>query len=859
MTETTDPTGKTDPSSADEGLNPMQMEAVTAPRCNMIIHAGAGSGKTRVLVARIAYLIRVEGLRPGEIMAVTFTNKAATEMKERIAASVGSRIHIGGLLMGTFHGLCNRILRQFHDAAGLPAGFTIMDEADRESLIRRLVRDAAAEEGSPLDLGGPAEVRSFVREAAEFIAKMKEQGRRWQACADDIMPELAEGSKRRRTAGMLLEIYRRYEETCQRLAMVDFAELILRVCELLEQCEEVRFRLHRLIREILVDEFQDSNDIQLRLIMDLMTPDTHVTAVGDNDQSIYSWRGARPECMLSLRDMVPDVRVVKLEQNYRSTSHILNVANDLISLNPRREVKELWTDRKGGEPVTILSSVSATEEAALTVRIIRTLHQEEQIPYSQMAVLYRFNSISRNFENELTSQGIPYRILAGRRFFDRQEIRDLMGYLRLLVNPEDDAAFLRVVNMPPRGVGKRSLEVLEALSRSRGIGMLAAAGAALEEKLVAGRARSGLAALLDLLPKLREDAAGEALENVVRNVMELSGLYACYQEQESREKYDDGSRTGNLEEFVNSCALFPFPDDEERDGLPALALFLQQASLETESAEESEEDGGDRVNLLTIHAAKGLEFDTVFLVAFEEGILPSARAFSLQEGSADAQDEELRLAYVAVTRARNRCYLSYARSRVLFGQVTPTTSSSFMRYLSGESVRTLSSDSSLFPRSRKGLRSMPGTSAAGGSTGSVGKAGSSSAGKPGSISSSGKTENAGSAGKAGSTVCTGKTGSAGTESAGTPPGAPEVAPETPKPRMVTLGGAGGAGNKAAATPDFRPGDRVFHQKFGEGTVRRLQTGGAFSRIWVEFAGKKMMCLSLQMANLRKLPGGERKK
>jgi DNA helicase-2/ATP-dependent DNA helicase PcrA len=766
------------------GYNPQQLEAVTAERTNMMIYAGAGSGKTKVLVSRIVYLMTVEGIPPSGIIAATFTNKAAREMKTRIADEVGDRFDLRALTIGTFHSICIGFLRRYYRDAGLPAVFSVLDDTDQLALIKQIIKRDGIEFND----------KDFPKMMQLFINNCKEKGLRADFCLDNVDP-------RHRTSYDCIQkkkIYMAYEEFCTNAGLVDFGEMLLRVCEMIEGNVFVRNRFHSQISEILVDEFQDSNDIQMRLINDLKSENCHITVVGDDDQSIYSWRGANPNNLLNFAMKLPMVKIVKLEQNYRSTTHILNVANSLIS-HCQKIRKNLWTDREGGEKVGLYAAVDAFDEAGFVVNRIVSLHLLYKIPYSEFAVLYRNNSLSLNIENALLSANIPYRIVAGHRFYDRAEIKDAMAYIRLVVNPADDSAFARIVNVPPRGIGDKTMSQLVDIAESGGISLSESALRAVNEKLVRGRALNELKNFLNILDELRVAADGKRLSECVECILKDSGLIQYYQEKERKEKDEGKSRTANLEELVSTCVEYPFDDGMTHSGIDALSVFMQEFTLQTDRETETDDQNsisGDKVNLLTIHTAKGLEFDTVFLVAAEDGILPSFRAVSgdnNQQGH--AVEEELRLAYVAVTRAKVRCYISFAKSRIMYGQPFNNVRSQFIDYIDKSDLVSIRNDGSLMKvfRSRAAQQ------------------------KPDYPANS-ENQN--------------------------PGGSPSVS----KMKVVTLGDGLVDSNEL----EFSVGDRVLHQKFGEGKILNI-SNESYTKVTVEFINGSTKQLSLKFAGLKKLP------
>lgn len=823
-------------SNMTEGLNPQQLEAVTAERTNMLIYAGAGSGKTRVLVSRIVYLLTVERIPPCSIMAATFTNKAANEMKTRIAAAVGKDIDVRELQIGTFHSICMGILRRYNRDAGLPPVFSVIDDTDQLALIRQIVKRESTE----------AVDKEFPKDTRNFINRCKEKGLRAANCFGDEIEKYRSDVKRQHMA----RIYRLYEEYCFNAGVVDFGEMILRVCELLENNVFVRSRFHSQISEILVDEFQDSNDIQLRLLACMKSDDCHLTVVGDDDQSIYSWRGANPRNLIEFAMRMPMVKVVKLEQNYRSTTHILNVANSLIA-GCQENTKNLWTERTGGDRVGVYQALTPREEAEFVVNRILSLHSREKIPYRKFAILYRNNSLSLSFENALRTADIPYRVVAGHRFYDRREIRDAMAYIRLVANPKDDSSFARVVNIPQRGIGEKSISFLVSYAGDGGISLFEAAETAVRERLLKGKALSGLKNFVDTVNSLIEKVDGKDLVFSVNLILKDSGLLDYYMQEELKEKDVGKSRTGNLEELVNSCQNYSFLDEIDCTGIEALSAYTQDLTLQTDLDEIDDGQGktssDDRVNLLTIHSAKGLEFDTVFLVAFEDGIIPSSRALSSDrevQGS-DGWNEELRLAYVAVTRAETRCYISFARNRSLYGKNFSSEPSQFFDLINKSDIKHVRKDEKLMNIFRSRLKQERGIfqdQYAGMKSAQEPddyenavpevpySAGKDSHGKNASEENPGMSRHGGD-----ETAGAGKSGGTGSELLSS------------LVKLLSLED----GRVDSGELDFAVGDRVLHQKFGEGKILNI-VNDAYTKVTVEFKNGSVKQLSLRFAGLKKL-------
>jgi len=639
------------------GLNEQQHEAVTLPHQPALILAGAGSGKTRVLTTRIAWLIHTGQASPAGLLAVTFTNKASKEMLTRISSMLP--INTRGMWVGTFHGLCNRMLRAHHREAGLPQLFQILDTQDQLALIKRLMK------AMNLD-----EERYPPRQAQWFIAGNKEEGRR----ADKV--ETHDDFSRR-----MAEFYAEYDRQCQREGVVDFAELLLRSYELLARNDTLREHYAGRFRHILVDEFQDTNRLQYRWLQLLAGRDNAIFAVGDDDQSIYAFRGASSANMQDLQRDFHIERVIKLEQNYRSHGHILDAANALIGHNRRRLGKNLWTAESKGEPLRVYEAGTDIDEANFIVDEVKTL-RNDGVRADEMAVLYRSNAQSRVLEHALFSAGVPYRVYGGLRFFERQEVKHALAYLRLLANGDDDGALLRVINFPTRGIGTRALEQIQEQARGRGVSLWAAACSG----AVTGRAGSCIATFVKLIEGMREATAGLPLPEVIDHVIEHSGLKPHYQAE--REGAD---RLENLAELVNAAATFvgereiPVAGAAVDDAVDELTAFLTHAALE--AGEHQAAAGADALQLMTVHAAKGLEFHSVFLSGMEEGLCPHENSLT----EADGIEEERRLMYVALTRARRRLYLSFAQSRMLHGQMRYHIASRFFHEIPADLMQRINS------------------------------------------------------------------------------------------------------------------------------------------------------------------------
>ena len=611
-------------SSFLSGLNPPQHAAVTLPPQHALILAGAGSGKTRVLTTRIAWLIQTGQAGPHGILAVTFTNKAAKEMMVRLTAMLP--INTRGMWIGTFHGLCNRMLRAHHRDAGLPQLFQILDSADQLAAVKRLLKALNVDDE-----------KFPPRDVVNFINGQKEAGLRPDAA------EAWDDYTRKR-----VELYREYEAQCQREGVVDFAELLLRSYELLARNEPIRLHYQSRFRHILVDEFQDTNVLQYRWLKLLAGGGASLFCVGDDDQSIYAFRGAE---VGNMRDFEREFRVdnvIRLEQNYRSHGNILDAANAIIKHNEARLGKNLWTDAGSGEPIRVYEAFNDTEEARWIVEEIRSL-AAEGLARREMALLYRSNAQSRVLEHALFSAGLPYRVYGGLRFFERQEVKHALAYLRLIANSDDDGAFLRVVNFPARGIGARTVEQLQDAAKIAKVSLYATAQG--------GGKAAAFAALVD---KLKAACEGLTLPETVEQVLEISGLRAHY-----RTEKEGQDRLANLDELVNAAENFVAEEgsaDAEGELSGDLAAFLSHASLE--AGEHQAGEGDDALQLMTVHSAKGLEFDVVFISGLEEGLFPHENSVREDKGL----EEERRLMYVAVTRARKRLYLSHAQTRMLHGQ-----------------------------------------------------------------------------------------------------------------------------------------------------------------------------------------------
>ncbi len=630
-------------------LNPAQREAVSAPPGHYLVLAGAGSGKTRVLIHRIAWLNEVHGVPAHGMFAVTFTNKAAGEMRHRTDLQLrnGSR----GMWIGTFHGLAHRLLRLHWQDARLPEGFQVMDSDDQLRLVKRVVQALELDEG-----------KYPPKQMSWWINEQKDEGRRPQ----HIQPEPNDDWTEVRW-----QVYAAYQERCDRAGLLDFAELLLRAHELLRDTPALLAHYRARFREILVDEFQDTNAIQYAFVRVLAGESGNVFVVGDDDQAIYGWRGARVENVQKFLHDFPGAQTVRLEQNYRSSANILGAANAVIAHNPDRIGKQLWTDSGDGEPIDLYAAYNEVDEARYVVERARQWVRDGG-SYGEVAVLYRSNAQSRALEEVLIAEQLPYRVYGGMRFFERAEIKDALAYLRLLTNRSDDAAFERAVNTPTRGIGDRTLDEVRRLARAQGLSLWEAAMLASQQNALAARARNALAGFLSLLGQLQAETGEMDLAERIDHVLVRSGLREHWA-KESRGGLDSESRTENLDELVSVASRFVRPDDEDSAGMTELVAFLAYASLE--AGEGQAQAGEDGVQLMTLHSAKGLEFPIVFLVGLEDGLFPSAR--SLEENG--RLEEERRLAYVGITRARQKLVLCYAESRRIHGQDNYNVPSRFLR------------------------------------------------------------------------------------------------------------------------------------------------------------------------------------
>jgi len=630
-------------------LNPAQEEAVTSDKQHLLVLAGAGSGKTRVLVHRIAWKIQVDNISPYGLLAVTFTNKAAREMRERIDELLGMSLR--GMWVGTFHGLAHRLLKAHWRDVNLPENFQILDSDDQLRLVKRVMRS--------MDLD---EQRWPPKQAQWWINGQKDEGLRAAHIQETGDPHM-------RT---MLSIYREYEEVCNRIGVIDFAELLLRALELWKNNPAVLEHYQQRFQHILVDEFQDTNAVQYAWLRLLAGKTSGVTAVGDDDQSIYGWRGAKVENILSYERHFPNTHTVKLEQNYRSTSNILGAANAVIVKNAERLGKNLWTDSGEGEPIALYAAFNEHDEARYIADRLHSWVQQGN-RREDSAILYRSNAQSRVLEAALLQADIPYRIYGGQRFYERLEVKNALSYMRLMMNCHDDTAFERVVNVPTRGIGDRTVEMIREVARDAQVSLWSAAEKIVTEKRMAARATNAVAGFMQLINEMSGQLDELPLHEQADHAIERSGLI----EMHRREKGERGqARVENLEELVGACRNF---EPEEKDQ-PILPQFLDQVALD--SGDRQADEDQDAVQLMTLHSAKGLEFPLVFLAGMEENLFP--HKMSLEEPG--RLEEERRLAYVGITRAMQKLYLTFAESRSIYGSESFNSVSRFVRDIPKEVI-----------------------------------------------------------------------------------------------------------------------------------------------------------------------------
>ncbi|CAL7964011.1 DNA helicase II [Gammaproteobacteria bacterium] len=648
-------------------LNPPQLQAVTFPHGNLLILAGAGSGKTRVLVHRIAWLMQ-NGVSASNILAVTFTNKAATEMRSRLEQML--QLPLTQMWVGTFHGLAHRLLRRHWQEAGLPQSFQIIDAEDQVRLLKRIHKTFSLDpEKWP------------VKKSVNFINNSKEKG---------LRPNRVEASNL--VEETLLRVYQAYQEACLSSGLVDFAELLLRSYELWQSQPQLRQHYQERFKNILVDEFQDTNAIQYAWIKTLSLPESSLTAVGDDDQSIYSWRGADSNNMQRLSSDYANVSIIRLEQNYRSTATILNAANAVIARNNNRLGKNLWTKRHGGEPITVYASFNEIDEARYMINKMKAWIEQGNVLH-EVAVLYRSNAQSRVIEEQLLYAGVPYRIYGGLKFFERAEIKDVLAYLRFIANHNDDTAFERIINLPTRGIGEATLVILRNYARSQNCSLWQAVQMMLAAQQLSSRSTIALASFTQLINSCMEQIANLEFAELVRLVINITNLRLHY-EKDPRERRR--SRLENLDELITAAKQFA-TDVAEIDGQLLLNSFLAHAALE--AGEQTGDNGNDGVQLMTLHAAKGLEFPLVFLCGMEEGLFPHIMSMETEKDL----EEERRLCYVGMTRAMQKLYLLYAESRQLHGNTNFRRPSRFLKEIPQELISSDTILNSVAPANSPGV------------------------------------------------------------------------------------------------------------------------------------------------------------
>jgi DNA helicase-2/ATP-dependent DNA helicase PcrA len=638
-------------------LNEPQREAVASGDEHVLVLAGAGSGKTRVLIHRLAWLIQVEHVSPLGVLAVTFTNKAAGEMRERAGKLL--RVSTRPLWIGTFHGIAHRLLRMHWKEAGLPEAFQILDSEDQQRLLRRIIKDEGMDEAH-----WPA------RQAQWFINARKDEGQRPQHIEHFDHP----------VNSTWVHVYQLYQDYCNRGGLVDFAELLLRAHELWLEQPKVLDHYRKRLQHLLIDEFQDTNTIQYAWLRMLAGSTGRVFVVGDDDQSIYGWRGAKVENVQHFLNDFTDVRTVRLEQNYRSTGNILEAANTLIANNAGRLGKNLWTADEPGTPIQLYAAYNEQDEARFVVdRIEQWIDQGNRAEDS--AILYRTTAQSRLFEEYLLRASIPYRVYGGQRFFERTEVKDALAYLRLILNPNDDAALERVINKPTRAIGEKTVAMIRLQARESSLTLWQAAGECLSQGIFAARAGNAVASFIKLIEGMCERMQDWTLGNQMQGVIDDSDLVSHY-EKEPQERME--TRIENLRELVNAAESFVLPFEDAEAGLSELQSFLSHAALE--AGETQGESWDDCVQLMTLHSAKGLEFPVVFLVGMEDGLFPHQRSV---DDSGGRLEEERRLCYVGMTRARQQLFLCYAETRRMYGSESHCRPSRFIDELPSKLIEEI--------------------------------------------------------------------------------------------------------------------------------------------------------------------------
>ncbi len=637
-----------------DGLNEKQRDAVAAPPGSQLVLAGAGSGKTRVLVHRIAWLLSVEQHSRFSILAVTFTNKAAKEMRYRIESLLGDQL--GKMWIGTFHGIAHRLLRMHYSEAKLPENFQVIDSDDQFRMLKRILKSMNLDEKTY----PPRQVQSYINNHKDEGLRPKHI----ETYGDQYETKLR-------------DLYQTYQDACDRAGLVDFAELLLRAHELWLNNPQVLAHYQRRFTNILVDEFQDTNNIQYAWVKMLAGANNNLMIVGDDDQSIYGWRGAKVENLQRFLTDYPTARTIKLEQNYRSTETILEAANAVIVNNSARLGKKLWTEGNKGDPISLYAAFNELDEARFISNKIKEW-QDQGGNLEEVAILYRSNAQSRVIEEALLSQQLPYRIYGGLRFYDRLEIKDTLGYLRLMANRDDDAAFERVVNTPARGIGATTLEKLRQNARQQGMTLWQVSKLLIRDKILTGRAANAINGFISLINQLEDDSVEMNLRNMADFVINHSGLKTMYLAEKGDRAQD---RIENLDQLLTALGDFVVP--EEAEEMTELNAFLSHAALEAGESQADEYD--DAVQLMTMHSSKGLEFPMVLIAGVEEGMFPSMRTME----EPDKLEEERRLAYVGITRAMNKLVISYAESRRLYGQEKFHKPSRFIREIPAEYVEEI--------------------------------------------------------------------------------------------------------------------------------------------------------------------------
>ena len=655
-------------------LNDRQRDAVTSEAPSLLVLAGAGSGKTRVLVHRVAWIVEAMQSNPNSVMAVTFTNKAANEMKSRIQELLQSPL--ADLWCGTFHGLAHRTLKRFYKEANLISTFTVLDAEDQLRVIKRICKDNNLEESS-----WPAKQIQWQ------INSWKDAGKRPKN-VDDNKDFYAETVKK---------IYSQYDEICKKDSLVDFAELLLKSYELLKSNKKVRDFFHRRFRHILIDEFQDTNVIQYAWLNEVASKEASITAVGDDDQSIYGWRGAKVGHLEDFKTKHKHNETIRLEQNYRSTSIILNAANSLIENNQARLGKNLWTESNEGEQITLYQAFNEQDEARFVAEIIKSWMDGGEL-FSDSAVIYRSNAQSRAIEEALLRANIPYRIYGGLRFYDRLEIKNAISYLRIIFNPHDNPAFERSVANPTRGVGAKTLAKIRSLANKHNISYIQASSKMIDENLISGRGANGLKKFLEIILGLCGKIDDISLSEIVGSILEQSGLIQ-FHEKEPGEK--GKTRKENLEELLSAAKNFEMSFSDDKTNREITEQFLSNVSLDAGDRQADEFD--DAVQLMTLHSAKGLEFPLVFMTGLEETLFPHGRSME----SPDQLEEERRLCYVGITRAMKKLYLTYAESRRLHGNDIFNPPSRFIKEIPSECIMEIRPKASVtMPYSRNESKPM---------------------------------------------------------------------------------------------------------------------------------------------------------